>query len=150
MGGCVSTQKHAGEAYLPNLPGTSSGIPGIPGTTSSSIPGANGMINRYDGTPKMYHVNSGSFAPASGRMMDSPRLERQQSNQQVQAVPTLIALYGYESRSEGDLSFEKGAVMMLLDGSNSDWWYVRNEKTMETGYVPRNFVAKFKTLESEE
>jgi hypothetical protein len=150
MGGCVSTQKRGSgaDAYLPG-----GGIPpGFSGTPSSSIPGASNsaMINRYDGTPKMYHVNSGSFAPASGRMMDSPRMERQQSNQQVQSPPTLIALYNYESRSEGDLSFEKGAVMILLDGSNSDWWYVRNEKTMESGYVPRNFVAKFKTLESEE
>lgn len=116
MGGCVSTQKRGGpgDLYLP-----ANGMPGISGGgagTSSSIPGANGMINRYDGTPKMYHVNSGSFAPASGRMMDSPRMERQQSNQQVQSTTTLIALYNYESRSEGDLSFEKGAVMVLLDG----------------------------------
>jgi tyrosine-protein kinase Src len=146
MGGCVSTQKRGHDPFLP-----SSSMPGMAGNNSVSIPGGSGAINRYDGTPKMYHVNSGSSGiQTSGRMLDSPRIERQQSNQQTQQVVSLIALYNYESRSEGDLSFEKGDVMMLIDGSNSDWWYVRNEKTMESGYVPRNFVAKFKTLESEE
>ncbi|VDD95015.1 unnamed protein product [Enterobius vermicularis] len=63
--------------------------------------------------------------------------------------PVLVALYGYESRADGDLSFRKGDIMYLLDSSNSDWWYVCHVKG-GTGYVPRNFVAKQQTVESEE
>lgn len=89
----------------------------------------------------------------------------------------LVALYAYESRADGDLSFRKGDIMYLLDQrfvfpglglpavethtellpiliygivfSNSDWWYVKHSKG-GTGYVPRNFVAKQQTIESEE
>lgn len=34
--------------------------------------------------------------------------------------------------------------------SNCDWWYVKHQKSGITGYVPRNFVAKQQTIESEE
>jgi len=60
-----------------------------------------------------------------------------------------VALYQYESRSDGDLSFQKGDVMYLMDNSNIDWWYVRNAKG-EQGYVPRNFVALTLEIECEE
>jgi hypothetical protein len=62
----------------------------------------------------------------------------------------LIALYLYDSRAEGDLSFGKGDRMVLLDDSNSDWWYVRHVKSGERGYVPRNFVAPLQSAECEE
>ncbi|CAB3408663.1 unnamed protein product [Caenorhabditis bovis] len=62
----------------------------------------------------------------------------------------LVALYQYESRADGDLSFQKGDAMYLLDNSNCDWWYVRHQRTGQTGYVPRNFVARQQTIESEE
>ncbi|VDP07135.1 unnamed protein product [Soboliphyme baturini] len=62
----------------------------------------------------------------------------------------LIALYPYESRADGDLSFKKGDTMLLLDNSNADWWYVKHLATEQTGYVPRNFVARQESPESEE
>lgn len=39
--------------------------------------------------------------------------------------------------------------MTLLEDKDNDWWFVR-DKHGKTGYVPRNFVAVRKTLESEE
>ncbi|CAJ0577687.1 unnamed protein product, partial [Mesorhabditis spiculigera] len=68
----------------------------------------------------------------------------------MQGKESLIALYAYDSRAEGDLSFKKGDIMYLLDQSNVDWWYVQHARSMQTGYVPRNFVAKQQTIESEE
>lgn len=38
--------------------------------------------------------------------------------------------------------------MLLLDRANNDWWYVKNPKGLQ-GYVPRNFVALQKSVESE-
>lgn len=64
-------------------------------------------------------------------------------------LPLVIALYPYENKTKGDLTMRKGEVMTLLDRSNMDWWYVKNHKG-KTGYVPRNFVALQKTIESEE
>ncbi|CAD6184941.1 unnamed protein product [Caenorhabditis auriculariae] len=95
----------------------------------------------------VYHVNpSGDIGipmggPAAGDSLNS----RQQNEKDV-----LVALYAYDSRADGDLSFQKGDVMYLLDHTNCDWWYVRHQKSGSTGYVPRNFVAKQQTIESEE
>ena len=112
MGGCVSAQKRNDPG--PYQPGPSAGMPGgQPGGSGTALM-SQALINRYDGTPKMYHVNSASGM--GGQMLDSPRLDRQQSNPQTPAKQQLIALYNYESKSEGDLSFEKGEVMLLIDG----------------------------------
>lgn len=40
--------------------------------------------------------------------------------------------------------------MVLLEDKDHDWWFVRHTKDGKTGYVPRNFVALRKALESEE
>ncbi|CAJ0927815.1 unnamed protein product, partial [Mesorhabditis belari] len=40
--------------------------------------------------------------------------------------------------------------MHLLGHSNVDWWGMQQARTGQTGYVPRNFVAKQQTIESEE
>lgn len=67
------------------------------------------------------------------------------------------ALYDYDARTEDDLSFKKGDVLILLDQEqeNEDWWYAKhtdpsyqNHKT--EGYVPRNYVAIEDSLESQE
>ncbi|TKR92900.1 hypothetical protein L596_007466 [Steinernema carpocapsae] len=100
------------------------------------------------GTPVLFHVNSTTGTADSSRVIDAsstPQRVADRGNQEV----TLIALYNYESRADGDLSFKKGETMVLLDQSNADWWYVRHSKG-GTGYVPRNFVAKQQTIESEE
>ena len=130
MGNCVSPQNRADNVR--NDPFQLS--------TPLNQPNRNGKKpsysdSRQNPTPRMYHVNASNGYP--------------QAQEQSQNT-CLVALYAYESRSDGDLSFEKGDIMYLLDGSNSDWWYVRKDKNGATGYVPRNFVARFKTLESEE
>ncbi|KAH3696448.1 hypothetical protein DPMN_083913 [Dreissena polymorpha] len=67
------------------------------------------------------------------------------------------ALYDYNARTEDDLSFKKGDILILLDQTeeNEDWWYAQhtdpkyNNQQME-GYVPRNYVALEDTLESQD
>uniref|UniRef100_A0AC34FHA0 Tyrosine-protein kinase n=1 Tax=Panagrolaimus sp. ES5 TaxID=591445 RepID=A0AC34FHA0_9BILA len=61
----------------------------------------------------------------------------------------VIALYGYESRVDGDISFKKDDIMVILEETNSDWWYVRHSKN-GLGFVPRNFIAPLDSLEREE
>uniref|UniRef100_A0A1I8AH43 Tyrosine-protein kinase n=1 Tax=Steinernema glaseri TaxID=37863 RepID=A0A1I8AH43_9BILA len=101
------------------------------------------------GTPVMFHVNASAGTADSSRIMDACSTpQRMIANRGPQEV-TLIALYKYPSRADGDLSFEKGDTMTLLDKSNADWWYVRHAKGGQ-GYVPRNFVAVQQTMESEE
>ncbi|VDM44689.1 unnamed protein product [Toxocara canis] len=64
----------------------------------------------------------------------------------------LVALYNYDSRTEGELSFRKGDQMTLIDKRffrNADWWLAR-QKNGDCGYIPRTYVAKLKDDESEE
>lgn len=72
---------------------------------------------------------------------------RRQQNEQ--AVPKVVAIYEYQNHVDGDICFDKGDVMVLLDDSNFDWWYVRHPKN-GVGYAPRNFLARIESLESEE
>ncbi|VDO46192.1 unnamed protein product [Brugia timori] len=103
-------------------------------------------------SPK-FSVDRGSIEPLKEANCSDALTPRRQESRCLQdptsGKEVLVALYAYESRADGDLSFRKGDVMYLLDHSNSDWWYVRHSKG-GTGYVPRNFVAKQQTVESEE
>uniref|UniRef100_A0A915N5C3 Tyrosine-protein kinase n=1 Tax=Meloidogyne javanica TaxID=6303 RepID=A0A915N5C3_MELJA len=74
---------------------------------------------------------------------------RKQQNETVEGEPKVIAIYEYQNHVKGDICFDKGDVMILLNDSNPDWWYVRHLKNGE-GYAPKNFLAKMESLESEE
>ncbi|KAL4236807.1 hypothetical protein ACF0H5_005194 [Mactra antiquata] len=68
------------------------------------------------------------------------------------------ALYDYDARTQDDLSFKKGDVLILLeqgDEENEDWWYAKHtdpsyKNQKFEGYVPRNYVAVEDTLETQE
>ncbi|KAL7077789.1 hypothetical protein ACQ4LE_003026 [Meloidogyne hapla] len=101
-----------------------------------------------------YRSGSKTFPDAFTNIIDSNQklLGQQQLNDSPQnehnpSPEKLIAMFSYESRSEGDLGFEKDDIMYLLDNTNPDWWYVKNSKGVP-GYIPRNFVAFLKTPES--
>ena len=62
-----------------------------------------------------------------------------------------VALYDYEARTNEDLSFKKGEVLELVDDSQGDWWFARlvSLNIVSQGYVPSNFLARAKSIESE-
>ena len=62
----------------------------------------------------------------------------------------VIALYSYQGSEFGDMSFNKGDHMEIIDDTDPDWWVARNQNTGETGHIPRNYVALLSSLESEE
>ena len=59
------------------------------------------------------------------------------------------ALYDYEARTDEDLSFKKGEILSVVDVSVGDWWYAFSKSTSAEGYIPSNYVAVLKSLESE-
>jgi hypothetical protein len=77
----------------------------------------------------------------------SSRRRPSTSNTPKQKV--VIALYSYEGRDEGDLSFEKGEKLIILDDKEPDWWLAQRFQTVETGYIPMNFVVS-DIIETEE
>ena len=60
-----------------------------------------------------------------------------------------VALYDYEARTDEDLSFKKGEILGILNDTQGDWWYAVSKTTNSEGYIPSNYVAKLKSLESE-
>jgi len=60
-----------------------------------------------------------------------------------------VALYDYEARTIEDLSFKKGEIVEIINDTQGDWWYARSRTTKLEGYIPSNYVAKVKSLESE-
>lgn len=62
----------------------------------------------------------------------------------------LIALYSYKSQTNTELDIRKGDIVYLLDGSNDEWCRVRSQEKGQIGYVPKNYLARFMILKSEE
>ena len=69
------------------------------------------------------------------------------------AAPTtgkvFVALYDYDARTAEDLSFRKGEHLEIQTDTEGDWWYAKSKTTKLEGYIPSNYVAKLKSLESE-
>lgn len=65
-------------------------------------------------------------------------------------VKTFVALYDYDARTDEDLSFRKGEHLEIINDTQGDWWLARSRTTKNEGYIPSNYVAKLKSLESEQ
>ena len=64
--------------------------------------------------------------------------------------PTFVARFRYVARTAEDLSFEKGERLMVVGGTEGDWWMARSLVTGLEGYIPRNYVALVESYEAEE
>lgn len=62
----------------------------------------------------------------------------------------VVALYTYQGSEFGDMTFNKGDQMEIVDDSDPDWWVARHQNSGETGHIPRNYVALLSSIESEE
>ncbi|XP_057288239.1 tyrosine-protein kinase HCK isoform X2 [Pezoporus wallicus] len=61
----------------------------------------------------------------------------------------VLALYDYEAMHAGDLSFQKGERLKVLEQSG-EWWRARSLVTGHEGFIPSNYVARADSLETEE
>jgi hypothetical protein len=55
--------------------------------------------------------------------------------------PDFIVLFDYEKATSDDMTIKKNDHLVMIDKSNQDWWLVKNLRTMETGYVPFNYIT---------
>ena len=60
-----------------------------------------------------------------------------------------VALYDYEARTDEDLSFKKMEILEIINDTQGDWWFAKSKQTKLEGYIPSNYIAKLKSLESE-
>lgn len=64
-------------------------------------------------------------------------------------ITLFVALYDYDARTDEDLSFHKGVHLEILDDTQGEWWFARNNISNREGYIPSNFVARLKSIEAE-
>uniref|UniRef100_A0A915EB30 Tyrosine-protein kinase n=1 Tax=Ditylenchus dipsaci TaxID=166011 RepID=A0A915EB30_9BILA len=125
-------------------------------TTMYHMDSSPSIFEHTTGTAMLYHPGSsnqlqqksatiGSIASNSTqqRMVNTTR------NNGVEQMVKVVAIYDYNNRVDGDINFRKGDIMILMDNSNNDWWFVEHRKN-GVGYAPRNFLARIESLESEE
>ncbi|NXA41178.1 YRK kinase, partial [Eudromia elegans] len=65
-------------------------------------------------------------------------------------VTLFVALYGYEARTEEDLTFEKGEKFHIINNTEGDWWEARSLSSGAAGYIPSNYVAPVDSIQAEE
>ncbi|XP_071491802.1 tyrosine-protein kinase STK-like [Diadema antillarum] len=66
-----------------------------------------------------------------------------------QAERHFVALYPFDARNDGDLSFDKGELLKVFD-TDGEWWLAASASTNLQGYIPSNYVAPVNSLEVEE
>uniref|UniRef100_A0A0P4W6D7 Tyrosine-protein kinase n=1 Tax=Scylla olivacea TaxID=85551 RepID=A0A0P4W6D7_SCYOL len=62
----------------------------------------------------------------------------------------VLAMYTFQGRSNGELSFEKGDRMEIINDSDTDWWLARHLTRLIEGYIPKNYVASASSLECQD
>ncbi|KAM3594013.1 uncharacterized protein V6R79_000669 [Siganus canaliculatus] len=60
----------------------------------------------------------------------------------------VVAIYSYEPNHDGDLGFEKGDKLKIINKDDPEWYLAESLTTGQQGYIPYNFVA-MTTVETE-
>jgi len=116
---------------------------------SHSGPASFGGIRTENGAVALVSCTPG---PSAGTTDGTPKTGGTPSRDSPEAssgLPQFVALYDYEARTIEDLSFKKGEIVEIINDTQGDWWYARSQTTKLEGYIPSNYVAKVKSLESE-
>ena len=64
--------------------------------------------------------------------------------------PLYVGKYNYLSRTDDDLNFKKGDLLYIINTDAGDWWFAKSKQTGQEGYIPCNYVVKYKSLNAEE
>lgn len=116
-----------------------------------SVPGSPGRVVSEHGSTANDAAVAGS---ACGGQAAGGGPSRQDPAAAAANMKTFVALYDYDARTDEDLSFKKGDLLEILNDTQGDWWYARAKSSRAAGaksegYIPSNYVARVKSLESE-
>ncbi|XP_054894732.1 tyrosine-protein kinase Lck [Poeciliopsis prolifica] len=59
-----------------------------------------------------------------------------------------VAIYSYDPKHEGDLGFDKGDKLKIINKDDAEWYLAESLTTGQRGYIPYNFIA-MTTVETE-
>ena len=151
MGSCFSRLQSTGFLSRSSLnaePRPSNASAHHPSTQSASVVDQNGVVS-LAGINPVIAQDSPSAAKTGSPQVAHASATGLASSSSNQNLPLFVALYDYEARTDEDLSFKKMEILEILNDAQGDWWYARSKTTKLEGYIPSNYVAKVKSLESE-
>ena len=102
------------------------------------------------GLPPIPNENEDPYYNDSMYGNNLKRRKGSSNKKQANGPKTVIALYSFEGRDEGELSFEKGDKLVIIGrqrGPTGGW--LKKFNTERTGYIPMNFVVN-NIIETEE
>ncbi|GFN98512.1 tyrosine-protein kinase [Plakobranchus ocellatus] len=110
----------------------------------------NGTPTAKASTGSAITANANNSQGSASPLNQSPQ-HKADATTEIVAGPlkVFVALYDYDARTDEDLSFRKGEHLEIINDTQGDWWYARSKTTKKEGYIPSNYVAKLKSLESE-
>lgn len=158
MGNCVGTDEKNGRNGHVNGNSITGFKDGNPTTELHSRKCDNGLPSDLRSPTSIHNValkitNSNSGVSANHRgastAIGESGVSRTPINGASSQQQTVIALYTYNAKDDGDLSFRKGDRLMVLDGADPDWWLAKHMGNNSKGYIPRNYVVS-EALETEE
>ena len=128
----------------------SAGGPGARANSNLALANSN---NRYTN-----HNRNSNTANQSATNNTQNSASSSKTPSQVSSTDRIfVALYDYAARTDADLSFRRGDKMEILDRSGGGWWMAKHMdpqailnrgEIRDRGYVPSNFIAKYRSLES--
>ncbi|XP_061520415.1 tyrosine-protein kinase Fgr isoform X2 [Phycodurus eques] len=116
---------------------------------SSSSAAAGAAQGRYcpDPTQAIPDFNKGF---SGGAVFPNSNTQHWNAGVTSGGVTLFIALYGYDARTEDDLTFQKGEKFQIINNTEGDWWEARSLDTGNAGYIPSNYVAPVDSIQAEE
>ena len=72
------------------------------------------------------------------------------SSKEESTHPLFVAKYDYKSRTDKDMSFNKGDKLYIINNDDKDWWFARAKSSGQEGCVLSSYVAESNSLEAEE
>lgn len=139
MGGCLSCQKKGSEPSIPMTAISSSSTPQHNATDANGTVANPNQVGLMVVSTPQQSTTTVPVSPPKVEAVDSARV----------APKVFVALYDYDARTAEDLSFRKGEHLEIQTDTEGDWWYAKSLTTKLEGYIPSNYVAKLKSLESE-
>jgi len=108
-----------------------------------------GGVRAENGAVALVSCASGTSAGTADGTPRAGGTPSRETPEAASGLPQFVALYDYEARTIEDLSFKKGEIVEIINDTQGDWWFARSRTTRLEGYIPSNYVAKVKSLESE-
>lgn len=110
-------------------------------TASAQVPPTYGGYVPSASTPAISAVDTSPATVSSTTITNPSPISAQSSEGSISIVTRVRALHTFEPTEPGELAFEKGDIIKVVDRNYKDWW--RGQLKGRTGIFPVNYVVSW-------